>query len=101
MRWGHGGEGEWGKWHLLSADQTAALKHAELISIVAPQARFYLEQKNNTSRERESEQRKEERGRLETEGDKEPRGGGGGERKGQEAARKWSGVEEKRIKGKR
>lgn len=29
-----------GLWHLLSGDQTAALKHAELISIVTSQARF-------------------------------------------------------------
>lgn len=35
------GLGRGRRWHLLSADQTAALKHAELISIVAPQARFY------------------------------------------------------------
>lgn len=35
------GRGRGRRWHLLSADQTAALKHAELISIVAPQARFY------------------------------------------------------------
>lgn len=34
------GEGAgWGLWHLLSGDRTAALKHAELISIVMSQAR--------------------------------------------------------------
>lgn len=32
-----------GLWHLLSGDQTAALKHAELISIVMSQARFESE----------------------------------------------------------
>lgn len=33
------GGGREGVWHLLGGDQTAALKHAELISIVMSQAR--------------------------------------------------------------
>lgn len=39
-KWLVGGRGGGGElWHLLSSDQTAALKHAELISIVMSQAR--------------------------------------------------------------
>lgn len=34
-RWGWGEGWRLGRWHLLGGDQTAALKHAELIPIVS------------------------------------------------------------------
>lgn len=40
-----------GLWHLLSGDQTAALKHAELISIVMSQARLETRLRGDVRRE--------------------------------------------------
>lgn len=83
------GRGRGKRWHLLSADQTAALKHAELISIVAPQARFSRRLSGHNVSERITQQRTREgaggrremrRRRLERTGDK--RGGGAEEVKG-------------------